>query len=371
MRVSSLYFLFVIFSCFSTIVLADNSVMAEIEGEPYIVPGAKVHKITSDNVPGQIYELRVALPGDYHTASEKEYPVIYVLDGQWNFTLVADIVGKLTYDGMMPEAVVVAITWGGEGDNPSVLRNRDFLLTENPLIPMSGGADKFLSALTEELAPYVESLYRSNGQRVLMGASFGGVFSSYAMLEEPSAFDAYVALSAPYGVEEPYFTSKLEGIAGSDVLKGKRLFLGVGKLDSNKTDVKAFSDTLKELKLTGFRRQFKTFRGVGHAGAEPIANTYGLQFSFKRPALNLGKSFLKRYEGTYSAGEGFPILSVKACKGKLEITQEGAGASDYLASSKTTFYVNGTDIDVSFFENVGSMSFDINVQGNVYNFTRI
>lgn len=35
-------------------------------------------------------------------------PVVYALDGQWNFSLLSDIVGKLSWDGSIPDLTVEA-----------------------------------------------------------------------------------------------------------------------------------------------------------------------------------------------------------------------------------------------------------------------
>ena len=164
--------------------LAQESVMESIEGEAYVVEGARVHKVQSTIV-DQLYEVRISVPGSYHNQPDQEYPIIYVLDGQWNFTMAADIVGKIGYDGMIPEAIVAAITWGGEGDDPNQLRGRDFTPSQIPGVPLSGGASHFLQAIEEEIIPHVESLYRGNGERILTGSSLGGLFTTYACSKSP------------------------------------------------------------------------------------------------------------------------------------------------------------------------------------------
>lgn len=284
--------------------------------------------------------------------------------------MLADIGGKLSYDGTVPEIIVAAITWGGEGDDPNLLRGRDFTPSNNPYIPQSGGASEFLQVIAEELIPYTETLYRANQERVLVGSSLGGLFTSYAMLEQPSLFDGYIALSAPYVLEQAYFETRLAQLEGAAALDGVRAFLAVGAWDFNQSQVQAFADMLKankpELEL-----DMQLFGGVGHAGVEPIAYTYGLQYVFQRPQLQLSPSFLKRYTGTYENDLGIPPVTVSVHKGQLQLEQEGAPPLVFVAASETEFYVNGVDYNLRFIDAPeGERAFVINVQGAPFEFVR-
>jgi hypothetical protein len=162
-----------------------------IDGAPFVVPRSRVHLLSSKIV-DQVYELRVSVPEDYGNDAGLR-PVIYALDGQWNFNLISDIVGKLSYDGLIPDPIVVAITWAGAGDQPAAQRARDFSPVPIPGEPGTGGAPSFLKVLESEVFPFVESTYRASRDRVITGGSFGGLFVGYALLERPDLFRGYVA----------------------------------------------------------------------------------------------------------------------------------------------------------------------------------
>lgn len=339
-------------------------------GEPYIVKNAKVHKVHSSIVANQVYEIRVATPSDYESSPNKEYPIIVVLDGQWNFTLAADIAGKLAYDGMMPEAITVGITWGGEGDIPDLLRWRDFVRPEEPFLPMSGGAHLFLESLTQELIPYVENNYRVNDKSVLLGVSLGGLFTTYAMLEKPGYFDGYIAIAAPYFVDGFYLDGKLAEMAGTKLLKDVRSYLAVGSLDSNKAHVATLNNSVQAANLKGFKHTHKVIKDVGHAGVEGIAYVRGLQYVFERPFLKLSESFLQQYAGNYEGGvpgyEPFPISVSVAGKGILAIGDQYQ-MNHYQAETESRFYLKGVDVDVEFSNN----QMIINSQGTLLYFSRV
>lgn len=353
-------------------VITSYVVNAQPVGEPLILEGATVHKIQSDIVIDQIYELQVSLPDSYYDSPEKEYPVIFVLDGQWNFTLVSNIAGKLAFDGMMPEVITVGITWGGEGDVPDILRTRDFVRPEAPFLPAGGGgASLFLSALTEELVPYIENEYRVEDRRALLGSSLGGLFTSYAMVEKPGFFDGYLAIAGSYIFDTAYLDEKFELLSGTKALNGVRSFLGVGALDANQAFVDPLNDTIRSVRLKGFRNQYKVFKSVGHAGVEPIAYTYGLQFIFKRPALKLDKSILQRYVGEYEGGaEGQPpfVVGISISDNGLLTFVLPQITIEYLAESESKFYDDGFDGNLEFFDDG---TFVGNSRETVFRFSRI
>src|SRR5215217_7642908 len=116
------------------------------DGPPYqtmSIPGSEVRKINSAIV-NQEYELQIYLPGGYHN-STKKYPVVYLMDAQWDFPLVKSVYGQQYYDGFIPELIIIGVTWGGINPNADSLRVRDYTPTNDGRNVQGGGADKFLS----------------------------------------------------------------------------------------------------------------------------------------------------------------------------------------------------------------------------------
>ncbi|MEI9942994.1 MAG: alpha/beta hydrolase-fold protein [Chitinophagaceae bacterium] len=97
--------------------------MAYAQSQPVIVPGSQTRKITSTNVSGQEYELQIQLPSNYNK-SDKKYPVVYLMDSQWDFPLLTALYGEQYYDGFIPELIIVGVTWGGARPNPDSLRGK-------------------------------------------------------------------------------------------------------------------------------------------------------------------------------------------------------------------------------------------------------
>lgn len=63
-------------------------------------------------------------------------------------------------------------------------------------MPGSGGGARFIEVLEPEIFPLAEAAYRASTERVLAGASLGGPFVAYALLEGPDLFTGYIASSA-------------------------------------------------------------------------------------------------------------------------------------------------------------------------------
>src|SRR3982751_229731 len=133
------------------------------------IPGSQTKRITSSLVAGQEYQLHIMLPGGYAN-SNKVYPVVYLMDSQWDFPLVTALYGQQYFDGFIPQMIIVGVTWGGKNPNPDSLRARDYTPTKQNGTPQSGGADQFLSFMKEELFPFIEKNYRADKtDRTLMG----------------------------------------------------------------------------------------------------------------------------------------------------------------------------------------------------------
>ncbi|NUO79988.1 alpha/beta hydrolase [candidate division KSB1 bacterium] len=140
-------------------------------------------------------DIHIALPSSY-SSTKQRFPVIYVLDGEAYFLSAVSAVNFMTTASQipqMPDVIVVGI--------PNANRNRDMPV---PQELSTGGADRFLAFLADELVPFVEQNYRTHPLRVLIGHSQGGLFAMYAMVKHSSAFQWYLASDAPlFGATAP------------------------------------------------------------------------------------------------------------------------------------------------------------------------
>ncbi|MDW3652823.1 MAG: alpha/beta hydrolase-fold protein [Bacteroidia bacterium] len=150
----------------------------------------EIHSFTSEILKEE-RKIALYLPQDYQQ-SGKNYQVLYLLDGEWNFPFVASLSEKLVASGDMPPLIIVGIL----NNN----RNKDLTPPgKNDNKTRFGGGEFFLKFLTEELKPWIEEKYRTHPYSILAGHSFGGLFSIYAMMKQPDQFQAFISLSPSLG----------------------------------------------------------------------------------------------------------------------------------------------------------------------------
>lgn len=136
------------------------------------------------------YHIFVRLPEGYAEQPDADWPVVYLLDGDSTFPMLAPQHLFLHYDERLTEAVVVGIAYGGFGE----INRRGFDFRPVLESGETGGAPAFLAMLERELIPRIESEFRTDAaKRVLVGQSRGGSFAIYAAVERPALFYGYVA----------------------------------------------------------------------------------------------------------------------------------------------------------------------------------
>ncbi|MFC1898107.1 alpha/beta hydrolase-fold protein [Candidatus Cloacimonadota bacterium] len=205
-----------VFGLFFITFCITNLFCAEISDGKYIL-GDQI-TIRSE-ILDQDRQILVYLPTGYEISTAK-YPVMYLLDGGYHFHHATGIVQYLSGLGMMPQTIVVAIQ--------NIDRNKDFLPTNVEFVPTSGGAEDFLSFISNELIPYVDEHFRTVPYRTLMGHSFGGTFTAYTFLEKPDLFNAYIAISPVMHWDNDLLVTNAETLLKSEYGLYKFYFMTLG-----------------------------------------------------------------------------------------------------------------------------------------------
>lgn len=147
---------------------------------------------------GRQFEVSVALPEG--TAPQQGYPVLYVLDANYSFGTLVEMVRN--HETLFGPVVVVGVGYSSDAE----MRNRFYDMTppgtdasELPKLfsegwgPM-GGAAEFRDFLTHDLRSAVKAIVPVDASRqALFGHSLGGLFALYVLFTRPESFDTYVA----------------------------------------------------------------------------------------------------------------------------------------------------------------------------------
>lgn len=176
---------------------------------------------------GRLYHVYVRLPQDYAADPEKRYPVVYVLDGDSLFPIIAATHLFLTIDDEMPEAIVVGVAYGSF--DPAInKRGVDFMPPSPDLAAGKSGAEAFERFLGSELLPTVEARYRADpSRRVLFGQSRGGSFVLYSAFADPDLFWGRIASSPALPPTRDFFYGEPAAAKRHDL----RLFVAEGPGD--------------------------------------------------------------------------------------------------------------------------------------------
>lgn len=317
------------------------------------IPGSQVLKLTSQIVKGQEYELDILLPGGYQT-SNKKYPVLYLMDSQWDFPLAKSLYGQHYFDGFIPEMIIVGITWGGINPNPDSLRARDYTPSNEKRLPQSGGAEKFLSFIQTELFPFIQSKYRTDtSDRILMGCSLGGLFTMYTLFTHPGMFNSYIAASPAYGWDGELLYKYEKVYFESHPSRPARLYMTIGEVERGMPGFQKLSQFLADRHYKNLQIRSKVLENTGHSGTKTEGFGRGLQFAYERPALTLNASVLDKYTGTYQPAAGNSV-EIKIENNRLVCYLGPTNKYFLFAATESDYYATSEFFNIHFTTNKGT-----------------
>jgi predicted alpha/beta superfamily hydrolase len=347
---------------FIAILLFYYSVNAQYP--PVTIAGTEIRTITSSVVNGQEYELQILLPGGY-SKTDKKYPVVYLMDSQWDFPLVKSIYGQQYYDGFIPQLILVGVTWGGNKPNPDSLRARDYTPSPEARLIQSGGADAFLSFMHNELFPFIEKNYKADpANRTLMGCSLGGLFTMYALFTHTGMFNGYVAASPATGWDREVLYTYEKSFSKKELARPVRLYLTVGDVETNRPSFEKMAAFLQERRYKNVAISSKVLENTGHSGTKSETYGRGLQFVFQRPDLALGVSALNRYTGLYKLQDGRKA-EIVISENKLTLKLDYIGSYKLSAAGEAEFYSTAEFLNIHFKTNAGKVEgFELERYGN-------
>ena len=204
---------------------------------PVILPRTEQLHFTSP-VNGVEYRLLVSIPRDFDT-SDARHPVLYLLDADYSFAIARNVVEHLVDRGDLPPLVVVSIGYAGEVTQHTyrMHRSRDYTPVASDdagygpeYRAVTGGGPAFLRTIEEHIVPGIEARFRGNGERVLVGHSYGGLFAVWAWLTRPDLFDTAIAVSPSLWFDGH---RPLQWAEEATLRKGQRLYAMVGDREIN------------------------------------------------------------------------------------------------------------------------------------------
>jgi predicted alpha/beta superfamily hydrolase len=263
----------------------------------------KIDSVTSE-ILKEDRKIWVHLPENFSPA--KQYPVVYLLDGDAHFYSVVGMIHQLSSvngNTICPEMIVVGI--------PNTNRTRDLTPykgdANDPFLPpemlaISGGGENFVSFIEKELIPFVDANYPTAPYRMLIGHSFGGLTALNIFLHHNDLFNAYVAIDPSVNWANKRLLHEFESASLKAYPKKKALYIGIANIETGKTMEAIKADTtfvgehtnaifaldahLRKYPQDNLRYQSKFYGNDTH-GSSPLITEYdALHFIFDFYPLN-------------------------------------------------------------------------------------
>jgi len=244
------------------------------------------------------YRLFVSLP-DRPANDTTRYPVLYVLDGELNFPLLLGTRWFLQQGSAIPRVIVVGIAYpdtvnwdvrrhleltpSSDPRSDSVYKPEYARLGEDIARLRSGGAANLLATLRHDIIPFVERTYRTTNDRGLLGHSFGGLFTVYALQNAPDLFSRYGIFSPStwWNKNEIIRALANTGASGALARAGGRVFVSAGSNEAPGMQAEADSvaTILKRVYGSRLALAHQQFPGT-HASYFPQAVSVALPFLY-------------------------------------------------------------------------------------------
>lgn len=182
--------------------------------------------------------LNIYLPDGYDQNDTITYPVIYLLDGSADEDFI-HVVGLVQFNNFpwidrVPGSIVVGIA--------NVNRQRDFtypttIASEKERYPASGHSGQFISFIENELQPFIDSKYKTNSSRTLIGQSLAGLLATEILLKKPTLFDKYIIVSPSLWWDDGSLLKEQSLLLTEQFKQPTSVYIGVGKEGLGPSDI--------------------------------------------------------------------------------------------------------------------------------------
>lgn len=203
--------------------------------------------------------LNIYLPEGYQQNDTTKYPVIYLLDGSADEDFI-HIVGLVQFNSFewvnqVPKSIVVGIA--------TVDRKRDFTFptaieADKKRYPTTGHSDKFISFIEKELQPYIQSKYKTDANKTLIGQSLGGLLATEILIKKPGLFNKYIIISPSLWWDDGSLLNQDSEIKENTFKQKTDVYIGVGKEGLTPTEIPRVMEVDANLlteKIKGFKNK--------------------------------------------------------------------------------------------------------------------
>jgi predicted alpha/beta superfamily hydrolase len=247
---------------------------------------------------------------------DEAYPVLYLMDGE---ALTEMVAGQIRYLSdsykIIPAMIVVSI------ENTD--RTRDLTPSHSIIAndgkpdtsatafgKRSGGGEKFLQFIKEELMPFVQANYNTAPYRILAGHSLGGLMAVHCLIYHPEYFNAYIAISPSLQWDQGLILKQATDKLGQLSLNKRLLFFSNGSEDNTFQAKQLKLDSiLKRKDISGLKHKYIAYPGESHT-ASPVKAIYdGIRFIYPEWFMPLSYAAFRQTFNSDSVSNHYARLS--------------------------------------------------------------
>ena len=240
------------------------------------------------------YKLSISLPEGYSENVDKQYPVLYILDGNMYFATAVQSYRVQRLGNDVPEMIIVGVEYPTRRTDEWLVRRAgeltptqrtdfDTNYSKQYNIPStSGEADTFLKVMSDEIVPFFAKNYRASNDRALFGHSLGGLFATYSLLQKDRLFNRYI-ISSPslWWDDEVAFKHEAKFYENNKAIDAK-VMLSVGALEGQQMvlPMQRMSDILNARGYEDLSLVSHVFPDETHLSVQPGTLSRGLRVVF-------------------------------------------------------------------------------------------
>jgi predicted alpha/beta superfamily hydrolase len=200
--------------------------------------------------------LIISLPASYESDTQKKYPLVLLLDGDYLFDPFYGAMEYANYWDDMPEVILVGVV-----QNKNEERYTDCELDRETGLPDTEG-EKFFEFISMEVVPMLEKNYRIAPFKVIAGHDTTAAFINLYLYKDTPLFEAYISLSPELGTDmETHLPERLSKIS-------KPIYYyhatADGDMKKMRTRIQKLDEAAAAVKNPAVNYKFDDFKGASH-----------------------------------------------------------------------------------------------------------
>lgn len=216
--------------------------------------------------------------------SKHPFAVLYLTDGPDHINEIGSTIDFLVDNNRMPPLIVVGIANTDRTRDLTPSHDAEKRPDGTEASPTSGGADRFLEFIRDELTPEIDKRYRTARYRIFAGHSFGGLLAIHILITHPDMFAAYIAVSPSLQWDHQHTLHQAQQFFPAHAELKKTLFFSLGNEGNTPNPMgEGFEELQKTLTAKapqGFRWDSARYRDEDHGSTVLRGHYAGLRTIF-------------------------------------------------------------------------------------------